>query len=428
MPIPFLIGVFAAIGSAGTAAAAAVGTAVASTAVGSAVIGAATTIGTAVASSAVGTAAVGTMTAVGTGVGVIAGAASSLPVVGAAAGTVATITGGATGAAAVGAITTAGAIGTMSGISGAKKLSKAGNIKDEALSKFDSEREQFEKEQKTTNSALKKLGTDKLKIWQSFERFSIVYSKIKNPPIMNGRIGEESLTFSSDELNQVKAVAIGAKDLLSGGISSIAAGDLISFAATGGLVGAAQASTGIAVSSLSGAAATNAAMAALGGGSLAAGGAGMAGGAAVMGGLTVAPMLMVGGIMLNGKGNKALKTAKDIRTESNQAVEKMQESRKELSKVRSLANRIRTELACLSKIYDSYISQLEAIVSKNANYKKFSAEEKRALEKTILALKLLKQLSMQNILDPQKKNTILKEEVDNTLRNVKNNREEKLVA
>jgi|GEM_PF-843387 len=444
MPLPFIIGGLAAIGSAiggigaaaagtaaaiGTAAAGAataVGSAVAGTAVGSAAIGAATTVGSAVAGSAVGTAAIGAMSTVGTTVGAAAGtvasAAGAGTALGAAAGTVASVTGTATGAAALGTITTAGAIGAANGISGAAKLSEASNIKDAALSKYDRAKTAFEKAQAKTNDSLKSLGERKLKIWKSFERFSVTYSKIQNPPKMDGKVDEESLTLSPDELNQIKAVAIGAKDMLAGGATSIAAGNLIGLAASSGLVSMGSASTGIALSALHGAAATNASLAALGGGSLAAGGAGMAGGAAVLGGLTVAPMLMVGGIMLNGKGNKALENAKDIKSEVDEAARKMSEGRAELKKVSDLSEKIHEELVQLHHIYDKFMSQLEAIVSRETNYEKFSDGEQRTLEKTVLSLKLLKKLSMQNILDPKSKKEeikILTEEVNSTIQDVR---------
>ena len=64
------------------------------------------------------------------------------------------------------------------------------------------------------------------------------------------------------------------------------------------------ASTGTAISSLSGVAATNATLAALGGGSLAAGGGGMALGTAVLGGATLGVGLLVGGVIFNVTGSK----------------------------------------------------------------------------------------------------------------------------
>ncbi|RDU59865.1 hypothetical protein [Helicobacter sp. MIT 14-3879] len=71
------------------------------------------------------------------------------------------------------------------------------------------------------------------------------------------------------------------------------AGAMAGFGAYGGAGLLASASTGTAISTLSGAAATNATLAWFGGGSLAAGGFGMAGGAWVLGGVVAAPALAV---------------------------------------------------------------------------------------------------------------------------------------
>lgn len=70
-----------------------------------------------------------------------------------------------------------------------------------------------------------------------------------------------------------------------------------------------MASTGTAIGTLSGAAATNATLAWLGGGSLAAGGGGMAMGTLVLGGLAAAPALIVAGYGVARKGEQALSSA-----------------------------------------------------------------------------------------------------------------------
>ncbi len=72
------------------------------------------------------------------------------------------------------------------------------------------------------------------------------------------------------------------------------------------------ASTGTAISTLSGAAAESATLAALGGGSLAAGGGGVALGATALNFVTAGPALLIGGIVLNSKGEKALTQAKEF--------------------------------------------------------------------------------------------------------------------
>ena len=242
---------------------------------------------------------------------------------------------------------------------------------------------------------------------------------------------EEWVAISVDELKSIEAVAITARDLLGGGLSSIAAGTLTNLAVsgTGGLISTfSVASTGTAISSLSGAAASNATLAALGGGSLATGGAGMAGGAAVLGGLTIAPMVMVGGIMLNSKGKQALETAKDIRYEADEAVQKMQESEVQLNKIGELVQSIQNEMQKVNEIYLSLLEKMENVVYHKTDYYQFSWTERQTLEKTVLAVQLLKKLTMQTILDPEKENPLLEGEVVSCLEDTARQRSIKLCA
>ena len=449
MPLPFLIGgliaaatsaaagtvatvgaVAATVGTAaaaaGTAAAttaAAIGTAAASTAVGSAAIGAASTVGTAVAAAgtaaagtAVGSAAIGAMSTVGTAVGTAAAAASSVPVIGTAASGIAAVAGTTAGSAALGTITTTGAIGAVSGISGAVKLSEAEDIKNSAVARYDAACAALKNEQNHTNSVLETLGKTKLQVWESFDIFSHLYAQIKNPPVIKGTVEQEALSLTLEELQEIKVLAIGARDIIRGGIGSVAAGNLIGLATSGGLVGTiTAASTGTAMSALSGAAASNAALAAFGGGALKVGGLGMAGGATVLGALTVAPMLMVGGLALHSKGGKALENAKEIENEANHSIQKISEIMPELKKVRELAEKIQDTLNNLHNCYHTILNSLSNIVSSKTNYLDFSIEEKKTLERTVLCTKLLKELTLQNILNPEKENEVLDKEVNRTL-------------
>jgi len=70
------------------------------------------------------------------------------------------------------------------------------------------------------------------------------------------------------------------------------------------------ASTNTAIATLSGAAATNATLAWLGGGSLAAGGGGMSAGLMVLGGIVTAPIILVTGLLLDKKAQRNLAEAK----------------------------------------------------------------------------------------------------------------------
>lgn len=105
------------------------------------------------------------------------------------------------------------------------------------------------------------------------------------------------------ETNRVGSMLGGA---VAGGAAGAAAGGAAAYATFIGAVTFGTASTGAAISGLSGVAATNAALAALGGGSLAAGGAGIAGGTALLAGIVAAPIaiLGVGGLIWMARRNK----------------------------------------------------------------------------------------------------------------------------
>ncbi|MBQ9346380.1 MAG: hypothetical protein IJT94_03440 [Oscillibacter sp.] len=331
---------------------------------------------------AVGETTAGAMTAVGHTVGNAAGKVGLK--------SVAALAADDAGAATVGTATmvTAGAVGTIAGVDGAIKLSEAKSIKEEAMERYRTAEISFENAQEMTNKRLEELGREKLRIWKSFNRFVEAYSKIQNPPVINGDIKTETVTFSAADLDNIRAVALSVKDILEIGVGSAAIGGLIGFAANGGLAGTLSAG---------------------------ATGASMAGGAIALGGLTFAPMYAVGGIMLSFKGSKALESARDIEQEVNRAVRKMNDAEAELQKVRQLSDAILEELNGLYQIYTDNVTRLEAIVSRQKNYVYFTPDEKKTLERTILSLKLIKMVSMQNILDNEHDGKVLSDDVNKTL-------------
>lgn len=86
---------------------------------------------------------------------------------------------------------------------------------------------------------------------------------------------------------------------------------MMAFGAFKGTMLLGTASTGTAIGTLSGAAATNATLAWLGGGSLASGGLGMAGGAMVLGSIVAGPALAIAGWFI---GNKAAANLNDAKS------------------------------------------------------------------------------------------------------------------
>ena len=89
-----------------------------------------------------------------------------------------------------------------------------------------------------------------------------------------------------------------------------AVGAAAAYAVYGGVMALAAASTGTPIAALSGVAAYNATMAAIGGGAIAAGGFGMAGGAAVLAGVVAVPIIAVAGIAFDNFAKKVQKKLK----------------------------------------------------------------------------------------------------------------------
>ncbi len=128
---------------------------------------------------------------------------------------------------------------------------------------------------------------------------------------------EEKLNITPQEMKLWKQASVSAKEVI-GGMGSAAASGLATASGVYGLVGLlGTASTGTAIGTLAGAAASNATLAWLGGGAIAAGGGGMALGAWVLGGLVAGPAILVTGFFAQGK-------AEEIETEVAKAIADME--------------------------------------------------------------------------------------------------------
>jgi len=144
-----------------------------------------------------------------------------------------------------------------------------------------------------TNSKLEELGKVKVDILSTtINEFTKHMEETNNLPFnsnINTKTNKENFTFSKQELDDMQVSVISIKNILKHTTSASVAGAISAGATYSTIAALGMASTGTFISTLSGAAASNATLAWLGGGALAAGGGGMALGAVVLGGIAIVP-------------------------------------------------------------------------------------------------------------------------------------------
>ncbi len=148
---------------------------------------------------------------------------------------------------------------------------------------------------------------------------------------------------------------------VSGVVSAIGAGAAAPAAAIWGVSTFASAGTGTAIASLSGVAAQNATLAALGGGTLAAGGGGMAAGAAVLSLTAAVPVLLVGGFTMGIVGAKAKTKSRNFVASVAIEIERISLAQEMLRAVQARVQELRDLLQQLAERSTSALDALEQV-------------------------------------------------------------------
>lgn len=157
--------------------------------------------------------------------------------------------------------------------------------------------------------------------------------------------------------NEVKAVG----RWIEGGIAGASAAVAAPQAALVGVSTFASASTGTAIANLGGAAATNATLAWLGGGSLATGGGGVAAGQAVLGLVAAAPAAFIGGITVAVVGSKQKTSAKRYAAEVNTACEHIRTAIDVMPRITERVTELSDVLTALTDRANEAIASLETL-------------------------------------------------------------------
>lgn len=263
------------------------------------------------------------------------------------------------------------ALVAMAGYGGKKSLDavrdnkKARATREDAVEVQAQAARRLEGAHRAARKELEQLGRLKLEIWdRHLGRFVHLYEQLRRVEL-TGASGVEKLdaaTFSREELNAIREVSSFAREAASGGAAAVGSGALVGLASYGGATMFATASTGTAIGSLTGVAATNATLAWFGGGSLAAGGMGMAGGAAVLGGIVAAPVLAVGGMVFAAKARQSLAQAKVHHAAARRAAAEMDAASTLVRGIRNAATRTRKLAREMTTRFEATLDLLEAAI------------------------------------------------------------------
>lgn len=259
-----------------------------------------------------------------------------------------------------------GLFGAKKGIDAHSDQKKAKDLGQRAQKKFDKAKKTLEKAREECTADLESLGQLKFDIWdRQLGRFVALFSQLRNVEVIGASKVEQlgSKAFSKEELAQMHELSALANEVVSGGVSAIGSGALVGMASYGGATMLASASTGTAISSLGGAAATNATLAWFGGGSLAAGGLGIAGGTAVLGGLVAAPVLAVGGMVLAAKAKKNLAEAKANLAKAKKAASEMRAATSLVEGIRKVAAQFQDVTMKLDERFTPVLDDLDAMIA-----------------------------------------------------------------
>lgn len=325
------------------------------------------------------------------------------------------------------AVVTAGT-GIGVGASGVKKVRYAKAHINEIHDRHESNCNRMDMRTKMTNESMDSLALMELKVLDEFKDFSDLVEKIHNRPEFEEIVKDKNVV-SGFNIEEIKKVSVGANLLISG-LAGAATGTAAGFAASGAVTSAIMvlgtASTGTAISSLSGAAAVNATLAALGGGSLAAGGGGIALGTTILNLASVGTFILVGGIVINATGRKLSQKAEEAYLQMLEEEEKINKICTYLTELGAVADKYNTVLKKVYKRYVELLNNMDMVICEKGktDWNDFTNNEKNMFNALVLLVGVLYNMCSLELVkkndDENGMNTINKQELFDNIKNADN--------
>ncbi|MFA9486903.1 MULTISPECIES: chemotaxis protein [unclassified Moraxella] len=199
-----------------------------------------------------------------------------------------------------------------------------------------------------------------MKIGQDIHQFQEIADELLGKINSNKK---QPLTIDLPELELQKIEAISMNTIAYAGklVGGVAGGSAAAYAVYGGTMALAAASTGTPIAALSGVAAYNATMAAIGGGSLAAGGLGITGGPMILSGVVAAPVIAITGWAFASHAEDALEKARSIRQEVRDYTEQVNKSCAYLKNLTSYVEVITKNVDDIYGEFIYYLDDLKAV-------------------------------------------------------------------
>jgi hypothetical protein len=281
-------------------------------------------------------------------------------------------------------------------------------------------REELEDAKNKTQYDLENFGILKAEVYsKSLHDFARAYEVIGAVDLSPLKKSNDSIQYKviKQDMLEIKKVTTNIKDvaLLAGGGTVGGAVAVCGALGLAGIIG--TASTGTAIGTLSGAAATNATLAWLGGGALSAGGAGVTGGVVVLGGIALVPLAVFGMFLGVNNGKQNLNAAKDYSDQIDVLVERVNTLIKELAQIRRGCHIMSESIKGLDGVLSIHIEKMDQITRRLNSRSALAKYIIDPIRKRIFRVSLLTDQEAQIFCDATNCASMLKQLIEKPLMN-----------